>query len=171
MNRIDSSDPYGQCSYLNTDNLWEQQKHTVSEHLSRQQLKDHVHKNLHKQGYYSVPNNGFTEMKFGANKNGLNSACAICLLHTFKQRFPNDICDIVIGMFGSSEGTVSKLMVEKTMPKLLSRCKRQIIEIIRNLTNFSEGSPEIISMMLVKICKNICVVSQHHHHLCREDNE
>ena len=44
---------------------------------------------------------------------------------TFKQRFPNDICDIVLGIFGSSEGTVGKLMVEKTMPKLLSRCKRQ----------------------------------------------
>ena len=124
MNRIDSSDPYGECSYVNTDNLWEQQKHTVSEHLSRPELKD-MHKHLHKRGYYRVPNNGFTGMKFGANKNGLNSACAICLLHTFKQRFPNDICDIVLGIFGSSEGTVGKLMVEKTMPKLLSRCKRQ----------------------------------------------
>jgi hypothetical protein len=34
--------------------------------------------------------NTFEEVQFRDNKHGLHGACCICLLHTFKQRYPDD---------------------------------------------------------------------------------
>lgn len=124
IKRIDASDPYHACSYVNTADIWRLQEQSVEQGLTKIERRRRE-KELMELAYYRVPQNGFKGMKFGANKQGLFSACTVCLLHTFKQRFPNDVCDIFLRMFGSSEGTVGRLMVEKTMPKLLARCKRQ----------------------------------------------
>ena len=88
-------------------------------------------------GFYSHVKNAFFSMDFGSNPNGLHGAAAICLLHTFKQKYPNLIVKEYLNLFGVSEDTCGSLKVNSSLPLFMELCKHQSDRDFPKLNSFS----------------------------------
>ncbi len=75
--------------------------------------------------FYHGIRNAFTGVNFGANENGLNSACCVCMMHTFKEKFPDLLVDLFLLSLGRTEDTIGKLEIETSMPRLITKIRKQ----------------------------------------------
>ena len=92
---------------------------------------------LNKRGFYGPISNAFRHMKFGENPNGLHGAVAICLLHTYLQKFPNLCTEAFLNLFGVSEISSGSSQINLSLPKIVSYCSRQSDRDFPKLTSFS----------------------------------
>ena len=76
-------------------------------------------------GFYPRVKNAFFDLDYGASSFGTHGACAICLLHTFKQKFPNTVLDLYLSCFGGGTSNKGHLIVTKAVPRLMVSCLRQ----------------------------------------------
>ena len=96
---------------------------------SEQMLKD--------LGFYGNVVNAFFDLDYGSSPYGAHGACAICLLHTFKQKFPNAVVENLFRTFGKSTNTKGCLIVNKSVPKLVQQCLRQSDRSFPKLNSFT----------------------------------
>lgn len=93
--------------------------------------------NLKELGFYGKVVNAFFELDYGASPFGAHGACAICLLHTFKQKFPNVVVENFFRTFGKSTNTKGCHIVNKSVPKLVEQCIRQSDRTFPALNSFT----------------------------------
>ena len=70
--------------------MYFQSKGNIASHMIQYVVKKAAKADLDKLGFKADVTNTFEEVQFRDNKHGLHGACCICLLHTFKQRYPDD---------------------------------------------------------------------------------
>ena len=87
--------------------------------------KEELKTQLDDLGFYANIVNAFFDLDYGASRYGTHGACAICLLHTFKQKFPNSVLEQYFRTFGIGTNTKGALSVNKSVPKLMKLCLRQ----------------------------------------------
>ena len=92
--------------------------------FSIQETKD-AREELNEIYFYHGIRNAFTGVNFGANENGLNSACCVCMMHTFKEKFPDLLVDLFLLSLGRTEDTIGKLDIETSMPRLITKIRKQ----------------------------------------------
>jgi hypothetical protein len=87
-------------------------------------------------GFYGNVKNAFFELDYGASPYGTHGTCAICLLHTFKQKFPNTVLDLYLKNFGTGTSNKGHLIVTKCIPRLMNHCLRQSDQTFPKLNTF-----------------------------------
>ena len=109
-------------------------RNTLTSPEERQRIKG----NLDSLGFYANVANAFFDLDYGSNPNGLHGACAICLLHTFKQKYPDLLLNEYMNLFGVSETTSGSLKVNSSLPRfMVQHCKRQSDRDFPKLNTFS----------------------------------
>ena len=88
-------------------------------------------------GFHPFVKNAFFNLDYGSNENGLHGACAICLLHTFKLKYPDIAVQEYLKMFGITENTAGRLQVNASIPMFVESCKRQSDRDFPKLNTFS----------------------------------
>ena len=88
ITRDKCDDPSASCRFLHANEITNLQEKLLEPDENEDELHECT-KKLKDFGFYSNVSNAFAKMKFGANPFGLHGAVAICLLHTFLQKFPN----------------------------------------------------------------------------------
>ena len=125
------------CKLLTRNEISSSQKKykdTSTSKEERQRLKNV----LDSLGFYANVSNAFFDLDYGSNPNGLHGACAICLLHTFKQKYPDLLLHEYMNLFGVSEVTSGSLKVNSSLPRFMAQhCKRQSDRDLPRLNTFS----------------------------------
>ena len=67
--------------------------------------------------FYASVVNGMKNPDFGSHSYGLHGAVSICLMHTLKQKFPNDVLDILISSFGLDQNTEGCIVLNRAVTK------------------------------------------------------
>ena len=122
--------PYATCKFHKFDDLNALQKQSFdySQHdnppFTVAETKQ-AREELNNRFFYHGIRNAFLGVNFGANENGLNSACCVCLMHTFKEKFPDLLVDLFLMTLGKTDDTVGKLQMETTMPRLIAKIRKQ----------------------------------------------
>ena len=80
---------------------------------------------LDEHGFHPIFVNSYFLLDFGVNRHGLHGACAICLLHTFKQKYPDLVLREYMSLFGTTEDTIGRMQVNLSIAAFLRRCKRK----------------------------------------------
>jgi len=86
--------------------------------------------------HYGV-NNAFKGIDFGANIYGINAATPPCISHSFKMRFSGDASAGYLDLFGVSDVTERKIIVENVIPRFIHRTYRQSSRDYPKIYNFS----------------------------------
>ena len=128
-------DPLAECRMFFADEIFSKQRQYRE--TQDQVIKKSVKSDLDKLGFYADVTNAFEDVQFGDNEHGLHGACCICLLHTFKQRYPDDCLEMYMNLFGVSEGTVSKLGIDASLPRLMEKIKHQSDRNYPAISNFT----------------------------------
>ena len=136
IKRSDCDSPMAQCTLLSKFAVHSLQEKIGNKALCSNELETSI-KKLDDMGFYSHVKNAFFKMDFGSNPNGLHGAVAICLLHTFKQKFPNLIVGEYLNLFGVSEDTCGSLQVNSSLPLFILLCKHQSDRDFPKLNTFS----------------------------------
>ena len=87
-------------------------------------------------GFYSSVVNGMKDHDFGNNSYGLHGAVSICLIHTFKQKFPNNVLDILISSSELDQNTEGCIVLIMAVTKLILHCLRQSDRSLPALNSF-----------------------------------
>ena len=126
LKREHCMDPTATCTFHNFDTINRMMEKTYdTTNRFTDEERTEAEKFLEDMYFYPGVRNAFLGADFGANKNGLNSACGVCLMHTFKEKFPDIVVDLFLGLLGKSEDTVGKLQLEISMPRLISKITKQ----------------------------------------------
>ena len=124
ITRDKCDNPTSKCCFLLKHTISDLQSKTRDDSLSTQERKQCID-HLSKRGFYDSIKNAFFDMNFGCNPNGLHGAAAICLLHTFKQKFPNLVVEEYLKLFGVTEVTCGNLQINSSIPKFIRHCHHQ----------------------------------------------
>ena len=136
ITRDKCDDPSASCRFLHANEITNLQEKLLEPDENEDELHECT-KKLKDFGFYSNVSNAFAKMKFGANPFGLHGAVAICLLHTFLQKFPNLVVNEYLKLFGVSEDTSGSLQVNSSLPRFIQVCKRQSDRDFPKLNSFS----------------------------------
>ena len=112
------------CTYFLKDEIASLQTQTLDQSLDKETKKEAIEK-LNEFGFQHGVDNHFFKLDYGDSLGGLHTACTVCLMHTFKQRFPNDIIDILINTFGATWDTVGSHTMNRSIMRLIPYCMRQ----------------------------------------------
>ena len=118
IRRSKCNDPNDTCNMFKKHEIHDLQQTYRNESLSKMSRQDAADQLQHL-GFHPVFLNAYFLLDFGINEHGLHGACAICLLHTFKQKFPDLVVREYMSIFGSSEDTVGKLKINASMSALV----------------------------------------------------
>ena len=125
------------CTLLSRNQIGSQQKKYRNE-ITTSEERQTIRDDLDAMGFYANVENAFFDLDYGSNPNGLHGACAICLLHTFKQKYPDLLLNEYMNLFGVSEGTSGSLRVNSSLPRfMVQHCKRQSDRDFPRLNTFS----------------------------------
>lgn len=126
IKRDNCMDPTASCTFHNFDrlNLMMNKTYDATGTFTEEE-RNEAFEYLDDMYFYPSVRNAFLGVDFGGNKNGLNSACGVCLMHTFKEKFPDLVVDLFLGLLGKSDDTVGKLKLETSMPRLITKVARQ----------------------------------------------
>ena len=130
IKRENCMDPYAPCTFHRFDDLNTLQNksfdysNTENPAFSAEETKE-AREKLNQHFFYHGIRNAFSGINFGANDNGLNSACCVCLMHTFKEKFPDLLVDLFLMTLGKTEDTIGKLQIETSMPRLIAKIRKQ----------------------------------------------
>lgn len=136
IKREECNDTGKSCKLFLKDEIADLQDKFQNTELS-DRVRSSAKETLDEKGFYSGVRNAFFRLDYGANVNGLHGACAICLLHTFKQKFPDLVVDIYLKAFGASEDTVGKLSINRSLPIFIHLCKHQSYRNFPRLNTFT----------------------------------
>ena len=136
IKRNECDNPNAKCRLLHEDEITSLQDIAQDEGNPLHVIED-AKGSLNEKGYYYNVRNAFAGMNFGANPHGLHGAVAICLLHTFQQKFPNLVVQEYLNLFGVSEDTSGSLQLNSSLPRLITMCKRQSDRDYPRLNTFS----------------------------------
>ena len=90
-------------------------------------------------GFYEGVNNAFFDLDYGNNIHGTHGACAICLLHTFKQKFPNSVLENYLLTFGKGTTTKGCHFLNRSLPRLIKQSLKQSDRNFPKLNCFTES--------------------------------
>ena len=116
--------PGQSCEAVLKDEILNLQRKTLDPLLQKDLKKDAV-ESLNEYGYHSYVKNSFMELDYGDSLGGLHSACAVCLMHTFKQRFPGDVVELTFHLFGSNTDTTAAHMINRALTRLIPHISKQ----------------------------------------------
>ena len=136
IKRANCDNPMAKCTLFTKFAVQSLQEKIGNEALGTNEMEITI-KKLDDMGFYSNVKNAFFKMDFGSNPNGLHGAVAICLLHTFKQKFPNLMVQEYLNIFGVSEDTSGSLQVNSSLPLFMLLCKHQSDRDFPKLNTFS----------------------------------
>ena len=83
--------------------------------------------------------NAFAQLDFGSSSYGIHGACAICGLHTFKQKFPKEVMDVYLSTFGKGVNVRGTVQINKCIPKLIQQIWRQSDRNYPVMTSFTKS--------------------------------
>ena len=135
IKRTECSNVEHECHYLTTNEVKSLQDQCQNLELNGDVRKE-AKKKLDELGFYSSVKNGIADADFGASNYGIHGAVAICLLHTIKQKYPDEVLDFYITTFGASRGTSGVNALNLAIPKLLGQCQRQSDRTLPKTTSF-----------------------------------
>ena len=125
IQRCDCGHPEKQsCNAFVAREIRDLQIKTLDCSLTRQDRMEAISE-LNSYGFHNKIRNSFFELDYGDSFGGLHTACGVCLMHTFKQRFPTDIIEITINLFGSTSNSVNAHTLNRCITRLVPYCHRQ----------------------------------------------
>ena len=125
-----------ECQYFSSNEVKSRQD-VYQNVLSTDEEKEEAYAKLYYLGFYSNVRNAFFDLDYGVSEYGTHGAVAICLLHTFKQKFPNSVMDKFINIFGKSNTAKGAVLVNKSAPRLIQQCIRQSDRSFPKLNTFT----------------------------------
>ena len=135
VRKANSGDVDAICSGLRSFDIKSKQD-CIQNSWSSYEDKKETELKLDNLGFYGNVKNAFFDLDYGASAYGTHGACAICLLHTFKQKFPNTVLDLYLRNFGSGTSNKGHLILTKCIPRLMSSCLRQSDRTFPKLNTF-----------------------------------
>ena len=136
ISRSNCGDPYAECQLYGSNDIRSLQSIVQDMNKSNDE-KNQAILQLNQKGFYSDVKNAFADLDFGANPNGIHGACAICLMHTFKQKFPNVVTEIYFLIYSQSSKSKNRLLVNRSVTRLIPRLLRQSYRSFPILTSFT----------------------------------
>lgn len=137
---VDADDKNHHCSFLNMHIIQDlsttggkDETGTSNEETNR--IKD-ARSTLKKMSFHYGVDNAFSDIDFGANDNGINAATPPCISHSFKMRFSGDASSGYLDLFGSSDVTQTKIIIESTIPRFIHQTYRQSSRDYPKIYNF-----------------------------------
>ena len=127
-----------ECEPLNSNEIKSKQD-TCQDHLNDMNEKKEARAALKHLGFYAEVKNAFFDLDYGVSVFGTHGACAICLLHTFKQKFPNDVLANYLLTFGKTTSTKGCHLLNRSLPRLMKQCLRQSDRDFPKLNTFTES--------------------------------
>ena len=131
-------DPNARCRYFEKDEILSLQQIVQDRNTPPEEKNDAILK-LNHFGFYSDVKNAFSDMNFGASRFGVHGAVAICLMHTFKQKFPNAVSEIYFLIYSKSPSSKNRLLINRSVTKLVPWVLRQSYRGHPSLHSFSES--------------------------------
>ena len=117
-------DPNSKCQMLKALEVCSlQEKYNDPE--STMDEKDDAMTKLQDMGFHHEVKNAFMRLDYGENPYGVHGACCVCLMHTFKQRFPDDVIKFVANLFGVDESSKPCNEMNKLIAIVISHSMRQ----------------------------------------------
>ena len=113
-----------ECEPFNTNEIKSKQD-TCQDYLNDMTEKDQARAELKYLGFYAEVKNAFFGLDYGYSVHGTHGAVAICLLHTFKQKFPNSVLENYLLTYGKSTSTKGCHLLNRSLPRLMKQCLRQ----------------------------------------------
>ena len=135
IQRDSCSDLEAPCHLFTKDEITSLQREYQDWTRTSQERKE-TKAELDQLGFYSNVQNAIANADFGNSPFGIHGACAICLLHTHKQRFPGDAFDLYISLFGNSRSTSGVNTLDRSIPRLINHCDRQSDRTLPSLKSF-----------------------------------
>lgn len=137
---VDADDKNRQCSFLNMHIIQDlstlggkDETGTTDEETNR--IKD-ARRTMQEMSFHYGVNNAFTDIDFGANMHGINAATPPCISHSFKMRFSGDASAGYLDLFGVSDVTETKIIIESTIPRFVHQTYRQSSRDYPKIYNF-----------------------------------
>lgn len=112
------------CEYFTAKEIASLQMQTLDNTVNPENKKKAIEK-LHKFAFHKNVKNAFFDLDFGDSLGGLHTACGVCLMHTFKQRFPNDIIEFMTQLFGTTTDSAPAHHINRSITRLIPFCSKQ----------------------------------------------
>ena len=138
VRRHECGNPNTECVPFNTNEIKSKQD-ILQDHLNGMEEKDQAKADLKYLGFYGNVQNAFFDLDYGSSIYGTHGACAICLLHTFKQKFPNSVLEQYLMTFGKTTSTKGCHLINRSLPKLIKQSMRQSDRNFPRLNTFTES--------------------------------
>lgn len=138
IRRHECGDPYATCRYFKRNDISSLQSIVQDLTKSKEEQNEAISK-LNSLGFYSDVKNAFAPLDYGANRNGVHGACAICLMHTFKQKFPNVVTELYFQVFSSTKTSKNRLLINRSVTRLIPWVLRQSYRFHPQLHSFTES--------------------------------
>lgn len=129
-------DPQATCRYFEKDEISSLQNIVQDASISPEEKNGAISR-LNHFGFYSDVKNAFADLDFGSNRFGIHGACAICLMHTFKQKFPNAAAEIYFLIYSKTKDSKNRLLINRSVTKLIPWVLRQSYRGHPSLNSFS----------------------------------
>ena len=139
VRRHECGDPNTDCVFFSSHEIKSKQDICQGILNGTEDEKDMAKANLKKYGFYDNVQNAFFDLDYGSSSYGTHGACAICLLHTFKQKFPNSVLEQYLMTFGTTTSTKGCHMINRSLPKLIKQSMRQSDRNFPRLNTFTES--------------------------------
>lgn len=112
------------CEPFLSHEIFHLQQQTLDPSIDKETKKAAV-ESLHEKGFHSFIKNSYFELDYGDSLGGLHSAVAVCLMHTFKQRFPGDVVEVAFNLFGTTTDSTPSHMINRAITRLVPFCTKQ----------------------------------------------
>ena len=138
IQRSNCSNINAKCRYLKEQEVFHQQR-LFCDSASSVDQKSIAKNKLDQLGFYAKVENAFTNIDFGQSEYGVHGACAICLMHTFLQKYPNMVLDLYLEIYGVSDSVKGKVTVNTATSNLAPWLLRQSDRSFPILNSFTES--------------------------------
>ena len=138
IKRKDCGNPDIECELLCANEICSKQN-SYQDPTATNEEKECAKRELDHLGFYSSVKNAFAQLDFGSSSYGIHGACAICGLHTFKQKFPKEVMDVYLSTFGKGVNVRGTVQINKCIPKLIQQIWRQSDRNYPVMTSFTKS--------------------------------